>query len=123
MRLAMALDAGERTIELCAACRIEDLGEVLGELDGFVGLDTGTTHFAGRVGLRTFALFGAAHDPREWGPVGSKSGWGSADLPCGSCSFGGRAQCMLEVVCMTSLTPEKVWPLVEQWLFADAVAA
>ncbi|MBV8848818.1 MAG: hypothetical protein JOZ16_04450, partial [Methylobacteriaceae bacterium] len=93
-----------------------DLGEVLALLDGFIGLDTGTTHFAGRVGVPTLALFGTAHDPREWGPVGDKSAWAAMDAPCHHCSISEARFCALDVACMSSLRPEQVWPLVEQHL-------
>ena len=110
------LAAGDRAIDLCGCCGIEDLGEVLAELDGFIGLDTGTTHFAGRVGVKTFALFGAAHDPREWGPVGANSAWASVDVPCGHCFKAELSQCGAALRCMTMLTPAEVWPLVERQL-------
>ncbi len=110
------LAAGDRAVDLCGCCRIEDLGEVLAELDGFIGLDTGTTHFAGRVGVKTFALFGAAHDPREWGPVGASSAWASVDVPCGQCFKAELSQCGAALRCMTMLTPAEVWPLVERQL-------
>jgi ADP-heptose:LPS heptosyltransferase len=110
------LNAPRAVLNLCAASKIEDLGEILGELDAFVGLDTGTTHFAGRVGLPTFALFGASHDPVEWGPVGGRSGWGAADLECAGCSLSRLEQCPNDLACMTMLTPDRVWPTLRQTL-------
>lgn len=111
--LAAELHGGERVIDLCSACRIEDLGEVLAELDGYIGLDTGTTHFAGRVGVKTLALFGASHDPAEWGPVGGRSGWAAVQVPCGSCFKSELSECDFGLRCMTLLTPKEVWRLVE----------
>ncbi len=112
-RLIDQLGAGERVIDLCSCCRIEDLGEVLAELDGFIGLDTGTTHFAGRVGVKTLALFGAAHDPNEWGPVGERSAWAAVQTPCASCFKSELADCGFGLQCMVLLRPQDVWPLVE----------
>lgn len=106
------LAAPDRLIDLCACCRIEDLGEVLGTLDGFIGLDTGTTHFAGRVGIPTVAIFGAAHDPREWGPVGETSGWAVADMTCANCFLAAARHCPNGVACMSGITPETVWQMV-----------
>lgn len=107
------LDAGGRAIDLCACCRIEDLGEMLVELDGYIGLDTGTTHFAGRVGVRTLAIFGAAHDPREWGPVGVRSGWVAADLDCGACSKSLASHCGFQLRCMSTLSPARIFEAVK----------
>ena len=108
------LGALDRVLDLCACCRIEDLGEVLAELDGFIGLDTGTTHFAGRVGVKTLALFGAAHDPVEWGPVGARSAWAAVDTPCRSCSKSELVECDFGLQCMVALKPEDVWPMVKR---------
>ncbi len=110
------LAAPERVLDLCGCCRIEDLGEVLAQLDGFIGLDTGTTHFAGRVGVKTLALFGAAHDPREWGPVGAKSAWAAVETPCRSCFKSELSECDFGLQCMMALTPDEIWPLVERQL-------
>ena len=108
------LGASDRLLDLCASCRIEDLGEVLAELDGFIGLDTGTTHFAGRVGAKTLALFGASHDPLEWGPVGAKSAWAAVETPCRSCSKSELAECDFGLQCMVALKPQDVWPMVKR---------
>ncbi len=112
--LVAQLAGGERVMDLCGCCRIEDLGEMLAELDGFIGLDTGTTHFAGRVGVKTLALFGASHDPREWGPVGEKSAWAAVETPCRQCFKSELAQCGFGLQCMVLLKPSDVWPLVER---------
>ena len=114
--LIAELDAGTRVIDAVSSCRIEDLGEVLAELDAFIGLDTGTTHFAGRVGLPTFAVFGAAHDPVEWGPVGSRARWIAADITCQGCSLSAASQCGAALACMTQLTPDEVWPAIDGFL-------
>ena len=114
--LIAELDAGTRVIDAVSSCRIEDLGEVLAELDAFIGLDTGTTHFAGRVGLPTFAVFGASHDPVEWGPVGSRARWIAADVTCRGCSLSAASQCGAALACMTELTPDEVWPAVDGFL-------
>ena len=114
--LVAQLAAPERVLDLCSCCRIEDLGEVLAELDGFIGLDTGTTHFAGRVGVKTLALFGVSHDPMEWGPVGGKSAWAGVEMACSSCSKSELAECEFGLQCMVALKPDDVWPLVEKHL-------
>ena len=112
--LTARLDAPDKVLDLCGCCRIEDLGEALAELDGFIGLDTGTTHFAGRVGVKTLALFGVSHDPKEWGPVGAKSAWAAVEAPCAGCSKSELSECDFGLRCMLMLTPEAVWPLVER---------
>lgn len=112
------LGGSDRVIDLSASCKIEDLGEVLSALDGFIGLDTGTTHFAGRIGLPTVSIFGAAHDAHEWGPVGPATAWIAADIACAGCFKATAAQCGIGVLCMSGLDAEAVWPLVETVLLA-----
>ena len=114
--LAVLLDGGERVLDLSGETRIEDLGEVLAELDGFIGLDTGPTHFAGRVGVKTVAIFGHAHDPAEWGPVGLRSAWVAVELSCAGCGLSERSQCDFDLRCMTLLKPDDVWAIVEAHL-------
>ena len=121
-RIIDTLAAGERAVDLTASCEIGDLGEVLAQLDTFVGLDTGTTHFAGRVGVPTLAIFGAAHDPVEWGPVGEHSEWVAAAIACSGCSFSTLAQCAVDLRCMTSITPDDVWPMLDRLVQHDRKA-
>jgi ADP-heptose:LPS heptosyltransferase len=115
--LLAELSAGARTIDLTGCCRIEDLGEILAELDGFIGLDTGTTHFAGRIGLPTVAIFGASHDPLRWGPVGARSSWAAADIACKECSKALASQCEISVRCMSDISPDDVWQVIESTIF------
>ena len=117
-----ALGYPHRVADLVGCCRIEDLGEVLATLSGFIGLDTGTSHFAGRIGVPLVTLFGASHDPAEWGPVGASSRWVAMAVECSDCSLSHAAQCPAGLKCMTRLTPDAVWPVVEKALFSSEAA-
>lgn len=44
---------------------------ILAQADLYVGQDSGITHLAGLMGVRTIALFGPT-DPRRWAPSGAK---------------------------------------------------
>ena len=68
----------------------------------------------GRVRVPTLALFGAAHDPRVWGPVGAGSAWVVEEMACASCFLAEARQCAINVACMDLLSPDRVWPLVER---------
>jgi heptosyltransferase III len=58
--------------ELAEAIRFEDLGELASWMAGadlYIGNDSGITHLAAALGMRTLALFGPT-SPRTWAPRG-----------------------------------------------------
>lgn len=60
---------------LPGARRFEDLALLIDFLAGaraYVGNDTGPTHIAAALGVPTLALFGAATNPKVWGPRGAR---------------------------------------------------
>ena len=52
---------------LCGKTRLTDLGKLLKELDLFVGNNTGTTHFAGRLGVRAIGIYSGTNHPKRMG--------------------------------------------------------
>jgi len=60
--------------------RLRDLPGLLAACDTFVGNDSGVSHLAAAVGVRTTAIFGPT-DPTRWAPLGENVialRWGSA---------------------------------------------
>lgn len=51
---------------------LREAAQVLSAADGYVGNDTGVTHLAAALGVRTFALFGPS-EPELWAPRGPRS--------------------------------------------------
>jgi ADP-heptose:LPS heptosyltransferase len=93
---------------ICGVSRIEDLGYVLEKLDLFVGSNTGTTHFAGKVGVRTIGIYAGTNHPREWGPIGENASWIMRDEPCAPCHLTDLKECRFWHSCLANLLPRDV---------------
>ena len=66
-RVRAALGAGR--VEVVRPPSIGDLAKLLEGAALYVGNDSGVSHLAGLVGIRTLTIFGAT-DPRVWSPLG-----------------------------------------------------
>jgi ADP-heptose:LPS heptosyltransferase len=97
---------------LCGAVGLADLGQVLEPLDLFIGNNTGTTHYAGRVGVRTIAIYSGTNPPREWGPVGDNVSWIYRDEDCAPCFLSDIDACRYGHVCLRNLLPADVLAIV-----------
>jgi ADP-heptose:LPS heptosyltransferase len=106
------LQLREETHSLCGLAPLEDLGVILEPLDLFIGSNTGTTHFAGKVGVRTLGIYAGTNHPREWGPIGPNASWIYRDELCAPCYLTDLKDCRHGHVCMLSLLPSDVIHLV-----------
>jgi len=93
---------------LCGEVGLADLGQVLEPLDLFVGNNTGTTHYAGRVGVRTIGIYSGTNPPRQWGPVGDNVSWIYRDEDCAPCFLWDLRDCRYGHVCLRNLLPADV---------------
>lgn len=96
----------------CGGTKLSELGRLLQPLDLFIGSNTGTTHFAGRVGVRTVGIYSGTNHPREWAPIGPNASWITRDEKCAPCSLTDIADCRFGHVCLRNLLPADVLPLV-----------
>jgi ADP-heptose:LPS heptosyltransferase len=96
----------------CGRTALHELGRLLQPLDLFIGSNTGTTHFAGRVGVRTVGIYSGTNHPREWAPIGENASWITRDEKCAPCSLTDIKDCHFGHVCMRNLLPADVLPLV-----------
>jgi Glycosyltransferase family 9 (heptosyltransferase) len=106
----LGLDPAEAS--LCGRTRLQDLGKLLQELDLFVGNNTGTTHFAGRLGVRTIGIYSGTNHPKEWGPIGENASWITRDEPCAPCFLSQVRDCHYGLVCLKDLLPRDVLKVV-----------
>lgn len=53
----------------CVVPSLTELANIIGAARLFIGADTGPTHLAAQLGIRTLALFGPT-DPSIWSPIG-----------------------------------------------------
>lgn len=98
---------------LCGLTSVAELGAILGEIDLYVGNNTGTTHFAGAAGVRTIGVYAGTNHPREWGPVGERASWIYRAEPCSPCHLTDLAQCKHGHACMVDLSVADVLAVVE----------
>ncbi len=106
----LGLDAA--THALCGVTSLDWLGVFLSQLDLFVGNNTGTTHFAGKVGVRTIGIYAGTNHPREWGPIGEEASWIFRNEPCAPCHLTVLRDCTKGHRCMVDLLPETVFGLI-----------
>jgi len=85
-------------------------------MDVYVGYDTGTTHYAGKIGIRTIGIFAAVHSPREWGPVGRNASWVTHHTQCSPCHLGKLDGCRYGHACMLELLPSECWTVISKAL-------
>lgn len=82
-----------------------------------VGNDSGMNHIAEAANVPVITLFGPTHEGFGFAPHLPTSTAMSVNVWCRPCSATGSRKCFRsEQVCMKLLTPEKVWPVLEQKL-------
>jgi hypothetical protein len=74
--------------------------------DIYVGNDSGISHLAGALGVRTVALFGPS-DPLQWAPRGDKVVLLRRGLDCSPCTGAVMKSCRHRA-CLSELTPGKL---------------
>ena len=72
----------------------------------YLGNDSGISHLAAALGVRTVALFGPS-DPRQWAPRGARVTVLRRNLPCSPCLEPAMKSCPYHA-CLTDFMPEEV---------------
>lgn len=97
-----------------------ELGAVLNRCRLALANDSGPMHLAAAVGTPVVAIFGPS-DPAVYGPYGQEGAVARSDLECSPCFKHGWAPPCPEPRCMSSLSVEAVWALVQARLDEPAV--
>lgn len=118
--LERALGRPARISNICGKTSLAEFGAVLAPMDLFIGYDTGTTHYAGKVGVRTIGIFAAVHSPREWGPVGRRASWITHYTDCSPCYLAKLSECRYGHACMLELLPSECWKTISRVLDGDS---
>ena len=107
------VEAERGGVERLSACAIvarslelSELAALLGRCDLYLGNDSGVSHLAAAVGVRTVALFGPS-DEREWAPRGKKVTVLRRDIECSPCSNDAMKSCRHRA-CLNHLTAQQV---------------
>ena len=99
----------EPLLDHSVAARNLNLGEVAALLTRstlYLGNDSGITHLAAAVGVRTVALFGPS-DARQWAPRGERVTILNRNVECSPCDLPVMKSC-LHRKCLTEFPAEKV---------------
>ena len=97
-----------KALDLTGQLSLPEFIGAAGKLDLFIGLDTGTTHIAAGLGIKTICLFPAVTIQSRWLPQGRNVTVAINDVSCGVCDIRTREDCPNGHVCMTGITPEMV---------------
>ncbi|OGP66340.1 MAG: hypothetical protein A2170_06950 [Deltaproteobacteria bacterium RBG_13_53_10] len=89
------------------------LASVLEGCGLFIGNDSGVSHMAAALGVRTVAIFGPT-DPKVWSPRGEKVHLVRKASACSPCSRERLVRCE-DLDCLKSIEPEDVLECVEKW--------
>ena len=80
----------------------------LATVDVFIGNDTGTTHMAALMGIRTINIFSGVVDINVWHARGPNVVTLYAPVPCAPCRLGNARDCSYGRVCLTSISEDDV---------------
>ena len=81
----------------------------------YVGCDTGVTHMAVALGLKSVVMFGPS-DERKWGPPPGKGSAVFTRVPCRPCSIFGYIKRCRTIDCMDRINQDQVWQAIEKEL-------
>ncbi len=108
------LNAWGEGVNAAGRFSVSESAMLLGESIVCLGLDTGTTHLAGAMGVPCVALYGGKEHPGSWEPMGANHTLLRHSVPCSACRL--RA-CPLEGhPCMMGIETDDVWAAITRKL-------
>ena len=106
--VAADLIARGGVVDLIGQLSLDELAALARRADVYLGNDSGPSHLAEAAGARVVMLFGPS-DPLVYGPRSRSAIALTAGLPCSPCFEAGRVAPCANVLCMPSLSVERVW--------------
>lgn len=104
-----------RVIPLVGRLTFAETAAVLARTRLYIGADTGVTHLAQVLGVRSVVLYGPS-DERKWGPLAGLGTAVSTYVPCRPCSIFGYYKHCRTIDCMDRISQEQVWSALEREL-------
>lgn len=104
-----------RLVSLAGRLSFPETAAVLARSRLYLGADTGVTHLALALGVRTVALYGPS-DERKWGPPSGLGSAVSTSVPCRPCSIFGYYKLCRTIDCMDRISQDLVWTAIEREL-------
>ena len=97
-----------QVLDLTGRLSLAEFIGAAGQLDLFIGLDTGTTHIAAGLGIKTICLFPGVTIQSRWLPDGGALTVIYNDVSCRLCGIRQAEICPNGHVCMTGISPDHV---------------
>lgn len=119
-KAAEALAKTSHLIEVLPPLNLRGIAELLTSAKMVVGVDTGLVHLAAALNVPTLSLFGPT-TPHLTGPLGFHSKSLQVNFPCApcfkrTCKFKEYRGPLASPPCFQSLTPERVFAIVEAYI-------
>jgi ADP-heptose:LPS heptosyltransferase len=102
---------GEHVVDLVGDLSLAELAALATRASVYVGNDSGPSHLAEAAGARVVMLFGPS-DPIVYGPRSTRAASLTAGLWCSPCFVDGRVAPCANVICMSSISVDRVWKAV-----------
>ncbi len=110
-------ETGERLgfgINAAGEFSVRQSGALLSLCDGYIGLDTGTTHLASAVGTPCFSIYGERNNQGQWLPLGDGHVTLFHRVECAGCR---HEVCPLpDHPCIRGIEVEDVWQHLQEFL-------
>lgn len=110
-------ETGERLgfgINAAGEFSVRESGALLSLCDGYIGLDTGTTHLASAVGTPCFSIYGERNNQGQWLPLGDGNVTLFHRVACAGCR---HEVCPLhDHPCIRGIEVDHVWPHLQDFL-------
>jgi ADP-heptose:LPS heptosyltransferase len=98
----------ELLVDLVGQLSLDEVAALAVKSRAYVGNDSGPSHLAEAAGARVVMLFGPS-DPIVYGPRSRRATSVSSGLWCSPCFVDGRVAPCANVICMSSISVERVW--------------
>jgi ADP-heptose:LPS heptosyltransferase len=116
---APSVEGAAPIVDLVGRLSLDDLAALAQRALVYVGNDSGPTHLAEAAGANVVMLFGPS-DPIVYGPRSRNSLPVTAGLWCSPCFVDGRVAPCANVICMESISVDRVWSDVSGLIGASA---
>ena len=103
-----------RCRDLVGTLALIDLPSLFLNADLFIGYDSGITHLAAQLDVRTICIFSGASDARVWKPHGANVTLIKANIPCSPCYIIRREDCAIGVRCMEIISVADIMNVVKR---------
>ena len=105
---------GPRGIDLTGKTNLEELVQLLGKVDLFIGNDSGPAHLAALMQCRIVVVFSGTNDFRHWAPWSDRLRIVCHPVPCSPCEE--RVCPLRRQICLEEISVEEVLRAAEEML-------